>query len=79
MRSTFKNKNSVQEEIKSRLKSGDACYHSMHNLLSSNFLSKNVKIKFYRTIIFPVVLYGHDTWPLTLREESGLSVFGNEV
>jgi len=53
--------NSIQEEIKSRLKLGNACYHSVRNLLSSRFLSKNLKIKIYRTIILPVVLYGCET------------------
>ena len=52
------NQNSIQEEIKSRLKLGNACYHSVQNLLSSSLLSKNLKIKKYRTIILPVVLYG---------------------
>ena len=52
------NQNSIQEEIKSRLKSGNACYHSVQNLLSSSLLSKNLKIKIYRTITLPVVLYG---------------------
>jgi len=47
--------NSIQEEIKRRLKSGNACYHSVPNLLSSSLLSKNIKIKIYRTIIWPVV------------------------
>ena len=42
-------------------------------------LSKNVKIKIYRTIILPVVLYGYKTWPLTLREERRLRVFENRV
>ena len=50
------NQNSIQEEIKSRLKSVNACYHSVQNLLSSSLLSKNLKIKIYRTIILPVVL-----------------------
>ena len=54
------NQNSIQEEIKSRLKSGKACY-SVQNLLSSSLLSKNLKIKIYRTIILPVVLYGCET------------------
>ena len=45
------NQNSIQEEIKSRLKLGNACYHSVKNLLSSSLLSKNLKIKIYRTII----------------------------
>ena len=42
-------------------------------------LSKNLKIKIYRTIILPVVLYGFKTWSLTLREERRLSVFENRV
>ena len=57
------------EEIKSRLRSGNACYHSVQNLLSSRLISKNLNIKIYRTIILPVVLYGCETWSLTLREE----------
>jgi hypothetical protein len=42
-------------------------------------LSKNLKIKIYRTTILPVVLYGYDTWSLTLREERRLRVFENRV
>ena len=48
---TLTNKNSIAEEIKRRLKSGNACYHSVQNLLSSRLLSKNLKIKIYRTVI----------------------------
>jgi len=44
------NQNSIQAEIKSRLKSGNVCYHSVQNLLSSSLLSKNLKIKIHRTI-----------------------------
>ena len=51
----------------------------MQNLLSSSLLSKNLKIKIYRTIILPVVLYGCDTWSLTLREERKLRVFEDMV
>jgi hypothetical protein len=72
-------KGSIIEEIKSRLKSGNACYYSLRNLLSSSLLSKNVKIKIYRTIILPVVLYGCESWSLTLREEYRLRVFENRV
>jgi predicted transcriptional regulator len=72
------NQNSIQEEIKSTLKLGNACYHSVQNLLSSILLSKNLKIKIYRTIILPV-LYGCETWSLTLREECRLRVFENRV
>jgi hypothetical protein len=57
----------IHKEIKSRLKSGNACYHSVQNRLSSSLLSKNLKIKIYRTIILPVVLYGCETWSHKLR------------
>jgi hypothetical protein len=52
------NENLVQEEIKRRLNSGNACYHSVQNLLSSRLLSKNIKGLIYKTIILPLVLYG---------------------
>ena len=76
---TLTNQNSTQEEIKSKLKSGNACYHSVQNLLSSSLQSKNCKFEIYRTIILPVVVYGCETWSLTLREERGLRVFENRV
>jgi hypothetical protein len=53
--------NYIQEQIKTGLMLGNACYHSLQNLLSSSLLSNNVKIKIYRTIILPVVLYGCET------------------
>jgi uncharacterized DUF497 family protein len=46
-RTTLMNQNSIREEIKSRLKSGNACYHFVQNLLTSSLLSKNVKIMIY--------------------------------
>jgi len=52
---TLTNQNSIQEEIKSRLKSGNACYHSVQNLVSSSLLSKNLKIKIHKNVILPVV------------------------
>ena len=52
---TLINKNSIQEEIKCRLKSDNACYHSVKYLLSSSLVSKNLMFKIYRTIIFPVI------------------------
>jgi len=51
---------------------GEECF-------SSSLLSKNLKIKIYRIVILPVVLYGCETWSLTLREEYRLRVFGNSV
>ena len=71
--------NSIREEIKSRLRSGNACYHSVQNHLSSRLLSRKLKINIYRTIILPVVLYGCEAWSLTLREERKLRVFEKMV
>jgi hypothetical protein len=62
---TLTNHNCIQVEVKSRLKLRNACYHSVQELLSSRLLSKNLKIKIYRTIILPVVLYGCESWSLT--------------
>jgi hypothetical protein len=76
---TLMNQNSVHEEIKSRLKSENACYHLVQNLLSPSLLFKTVKIKIYRTIILPVFLCGCESWSLTLREECRLRVFENRV
>jgi hypothetical protein len=76
---TVTNQNFIQEEFKRRLDSGNACYHSVQSLLSSRLLSKNFKLRIYKTIILPVVLYGCQTWFLTLREKHRLRVFENRV
>ena len=72
--SLLTNQNYIQKEIKSRLKAGNSCYYSFQTLFSSRLLSKNLKIKMYKTIILPVALYGCETWSLTLREEFRLRV-----
>jgi hypothetical protein len=59
--------NCTHEEIKSRLNLGNICYHSFQSLLSSCLLSRNVKVKLYKTIILSVVLYGCETRSFTLR------------
>ena len=69
------NKNYIQGEIKNRLKSGNACYHLVQNILSSILLSKHIKIKLCRAIVLPVVLYGCETLSLTFWEESRQRVF----
>jgi hypothetical protein len=69
----------MHEEIKRRLNSGNACYRSVHSLLSSCLLSRNVKVKIYKTVILPIVLYCCETWSLIIREEHRLRVFDNRV
>jgi hypothetical protein len=66
--------NFVQEEIKRRLNSGIASYHSFKNPLFFTLLSRNVKIRIYKTLILLC-----ETWSLTLREEHRLRVFENRV
>jgi hypothetical protein len=73
------NQNDIRDEIKGRLISGNACYYSIQKLLSSCLTSKNLKIKIYKSVILPVVLYACETWSPTLRQEHRLSVFENRV
>jgi hypothetical protein len=70
------NQNLIQEEIKRILNSGNAHYHSVQNVSPSRLQSKNVKIRIYN---LPVVLYGCQTWSLTLGEEHRLRVFESRV
>jgi hypothetical protein len=74
---TITNQNLIQEEIKKRLNSGNACYPSAQNLFSSQLLSKNIKIRIYKSISLPVVLHGCETLSLMLMEEHRLRMFEN--
>ncbi|KAJ4432257.1 hypothetical protein ANN_20874 [Periplaneta americana] len=76
---TVTNINDTWEEIKRRINMGNACYYSVEKLLSSSLLSKNLQVRIYKTVILPVVLYGCETWTLTLREEQRLRVFENKI
>ena len=69
----------LQCKIKNRLKSGNACYYSVQNLLSSSLLFRNLKIKIYRITVFAVVLFRCDKWSLTLRDERRVRLFENRV
>jgi hypothetical protein len=69
----------TEEESKSTVKSGNACYHSAQNILCSSWLSESINIKTYRIIILPVVLYGFESWSLILWEERRMRVFENRV
>jgi hypothetical protein len=66
---TLTSQDLIQEEIMRRLNSGNACYHSVKNILSFRLPFKNLNIRIYKTIILPVVLSGCQTWSLTLREK----------
>jgi hypothetical protein len=71
---TATNQTCTNEEIKSRLTSGN-----VQNVLTSHLLSKNVKIKMHTTLILSVVLYGCESWSLTLKEDHRFRVSENKV
>ena len=79
MGTTLTNQNFIQEEIKSKLKSENACYHSVQNFLSYILPSKKLKIKIHRTLTLPVVVYGCETWSLKFRKISRLKMFKDRV
>ncbi|KAJ4445522.1 hypothetical protein ANN_12202 [Periplaneta americana] len=77
---TLTNINDTREEIKRRINMGNACYYSIEKLCHHLVCcQKNLKVRIYKTVILPVVLYGCETWTLTLREEHRLRVFENKV
>jgi hypothetical protein len=75
----LKNQNYIEEEIKTKLKSSNAYCLSVQSLFFFSLLSKNIRIKIYRTIILPVVLYGCESWSLPLKEEIRQWTFENRV
>jgi hypothetical protein len=75
---TVANQNLIHEEIK-RSNSGNVCYHSVQNHFSLHLLSKNLKIRIYKTTIVSVAVYECETLSLILREEGRLWVFENRV
>jgi hypothetical protein len=65
---TVTNQSCIHQKFKSRLNLGNDCYNSFQNVLPSHFLSINLKVKIYSNIMLLVVLYGCETWSLTVRE-----------
>jgi hypothetical protein len=76
---TITDENLIQEDIKKRLNSGNACYNSVQKRSSSRLVSKNINVKVYKTVILPVVLYGCETWSLTLTHLHHLMSSGHTV
>ena len=77
--SLLTNQNSIHKEIKCRLKTGNSFYYSVKTLSSPQLLSKNLKIKIYKSIVLIVMLYDCETWSLILREEHRLRVLENNI
>ena len=68
---TLTNTNDIREEIKRRINTGNACDYSLEKILSVHLLSKKLKVNTYKTIILAVVVYGCETWSLTLERSIG--------
>jgi len=71
--------NNNKTEINRRLHAGNGCYYATNTLLKSRLLSRNTKVRIYKTIIKPVFTYGCETWVLTKGEENKFKVFENKV
>lgn len=69
----------IRIELKHNLRLESACYFTVKKLLSSKVLSRNLKIRIYRTIILPVLLYGCETWSLKLGNENKFRLFENKI
>jgi hypothetical protein len=76
---TITDQNCIHEEIKRKLNSGNACYHSVQSVFSYRLLARSVKVKIYKPIIPPVVLYGFESLSLRLRVEHRLGLFENRM
>jgi hypothetical protein len=74
-RTTVTEQNLIQEEIKRIVNSGNACCHSVHNIMPSCLPSKNVRTRIYSTVILLVVLYECQTCSLTVRIEHRSRIF----
>jgi hypothetical protein len=64
--------NEVEADIKGKIAAGNICYRSFSKILGTRYISKNTKIRIYKTIIRPVVLYGSETWTITGKMASSL-------
>lgn len=73
------NKNTEETEIQNRLNLANGCFYALNKLMSSKLLSQTTKIRLYKTIISPILLYGAETWKLNKKEEKKLIVFENKV
>jgi hypothetical protein len=76
---TLTNQNDIHDEVKNKLNLGNPSYYSIQNLLPPRLISQNLKIKIFRTVILPVVLYGCETRSLTFGEEQRLRLSENRV
>jgi hypothetical protein len=71
--------NEVEADIKEKISAGNRCYRSFSKILGTRYISKNTKIRIYKTIMRPVVLYGSETWAITGKMASSLMTWERKV
>jgi hypothetical protein len=73
------NRGTVSEEINKRIMTVNKAYYGNNQLLKSTLLSSSTKLKFYRTLIIPVVIYATETWTLNISDENALRIFERKI
>lgn len=71
--------NDIEEEIKMRITQGNRCFFALKHLFRSSLVSRATKLRLYKTIIRPIVMYGSETWPLATKHESTISCFERKI
>ena len=71
--------NKMNIEIAERIAKGNKAYYANAKLIKSKFLTKNTKMKIYKTMIRPVVTYSSETWTLTAKDENNLRIFEKQI
>jgi hypothetical protein len=72
LEASITSQNEVEADIKGKIAAGNRCYRSFSKILGTRYISKNTKIRIYKTIIRPVVLHGSETWAITGKMASSL-------
>lgn len=76
---TITDRNTREEEIEIRIQNALRCSAALHKVLVSKLLSRSTKIRIYKTVIRPILMYGCEAWTLTLKEENRLLVAERKI
>jgi hypothetical protein len=71
--------NDIEEEVKTRIMQGNRCFYALKHLFTSSLVSRNTKLRLFKTIIRPIVMYGCETWSLTQKQDERLATFERKV
>lgn len=75
----FYRKSDIKGEIRQRLMAGNRCIGSLNRILRSKTISRNLKVRIYRTVIRPIVIYGSEVWTMKAEEQKMLGVWERKV